>query len=135
MKAVRMFSALRQMARDPEGKVLLASAVTALALGTIVYSVLEGWSLLDSLYFSVVTLATVGFGDLVPTTDGAKLFTIGYIILGIGILAGFASELLKFRGTPIVNRLHAASTIEHVVVEDTAKVVDVARGPGPDEGR
>ena len=58
---------------------------------------LEGWSLLDSLYFSVVTLATVGFGDLTPTTDLAKLFTVGYITVGIGIVAAFASELTKFR--------------------------------------
>jgi len=92
-----MFKPLRRMASEPEGKVLVASLVAMLALGTVVYSVLEGWSPLDALYFSVVTLATVGFGDLTPTTDPAKLFTIGYIIAGIGILAAFATELTKQR--------------------------------------
>jgi hypothetical protein len=92
-----MFTPLRRLASEPEGKVLLASAGSMLAFGTLAYSFLEGWSLLDSLYFSVVTLATVGFGDLTPTTDLAKLFTIGYIISGIGILAAFASELTKQR--------------------------------------
>jgi voltage-gated potassium channel len=92
-----MFTPLRRLASEPEGKVLLASAGSMLALGTVAYSFLEGWSPLNALYFSVVTLATVGFGDLTPTTDLAKLFTIGYIITGIGILAGFASELTKQR--------------------------------------
>ncbi len=92
-----MFTPLRELAREPEGKVLLTSAATALAVGTVVYHVLEGWSFIDSFYFSVVTLATVGYGDLHPTTDAAKLFTVAYILVGIGILAGFASELTKHR--------------------------------------
>ena len=92
-----MFAPMRAVARDPEGKVLLLSAATMVAVGTVAYHVLEGWSFLDSLYFSVVTLATVGFGDLTPTTELAKLFTVGYITVGIGIVAAFASELTKFR--------------------------------------
>jgi hypothetical protein len=121
-----MFTPLRTMARDPEGKVLLISAATMLATGTVVYSALEGWTPIDSLYFSVVTLATVGFGDLTPTTDVAKLFTVGYIIFGIGILAAFASELTKRRGTPVVDRLHAASEKERGIVSDVERAVDEA---------
>ena len=64
-----MFAPMRAVARDPEGKVLLLGAATMVAVGTVTYHLLEGWSFLDSLYFSVVTLATVGFGDLTPTTD------------------------------------------------------------------
>ena len=118
-----MFTPLRTMARDPEGKVLLFSAVATIAVGTVVYSALEGWSLLDALYFSVVTLATVGFGDLTPTTDVAKLFTVGYIITGIGILAAFASELTKRRGAPLADRIRTAQTVEHTDVEDVEEVV------------
>ena len=92
-----MFKPLRALARDPEGKALLIGAMSMILVGTIVYSILEHWSLVDSLYFSVVTLATVGFGDLHPTTTASKLFTVGYVITGIGILAAFASELTKQR--------------------------------------
>jgi voltage-gated potassium channel len=113
-----MFTPLRTMAGDPEGKVLLVSAATTVAAGTVIYSALEGWTLIDSLYFSVVTLATVGFGDLTPTTDVAKLFTVAYIITGIGILAGFASELTKHRGARVVDRIRTAETVKHAVVED-----------------
>jgi hypothetical protein len=107
-----LFSTLRGLARDPEGKVLLGSAITTVAVGTVVYMVLEGWSAIDALYFSVVTLATVGFGDLHPTTDEAKLFTVGYIIFGVGILAGFVSEVARRRtdrtSTPVIDEVEAA---------------------------
>jgi hypothetical protein len=61
-------------------------ALSALLLGTLVYHWLEGWSYLDSLYFCVISLATVGYGDLTPTTPFTKIFTIVYIVNGIGIL-------------------------------------------------
>ena len=103
-----MFTPLRAVARDPEGKVLLVSAVSIIAIGTIAYTVIEGWSPLNALYFCVVTLATVGYGDLHPTTDVGKLFTVGYILAGIGVLAAFASELTKHRrsGERIAEDLH-----------------------------
>ncbi len=92
-----MFSATRAMLGNPESRVLLVSAVSMVAVGTVVYMFLEGWSVVDALYFSVVALATVGFGDLTPTTELAKLFTVAYIISGLGILGAFITELGKQR--------------------------------------
>lgn len=69
-------------------------ALTTLGIGTAFYHFVEGWSWIDSLYFCVVTLATVGYGDYVPTTDFAKVFTIFYILTGVGIIASFAHSLL-----------------------------------------
>ena len=76
-------------------KVLSAAAAFVVATGTVAFHYLEDWSWVDSLYFSVVAVTTVGFGDLVPTTDAAKLFTVGYIITGIGILGLFLNERLR----------------------------------------
>lgn len=45
-----------------------------LLLGVLVYRWLEGWSVIDALYFCTITLATIGYGDLTPTTPLAKLF-------------------------------------------------------------
>ena len=100
-----MFSGLRAMAREPESRILLAAAGTTLVVGTVGYMLLEHWSPVDALYFCVVTLATVGFGDLHPTTELSRLFTIGYILVGVGILAGFISELAKHRTGVVSGRM------------------------------
>jgi hypothetical protein len=57
-----------------------------LALGTLVYHWLEGWNYLDALYFCVISLATIGYGDFTPTTQIGRAFTIVYVINGIVIL-------------------------------------------------
>jgi len=92
-----MFTALRFMLRDPQGRLILLWAFGQIVLGTIVFRWLEGWSIIDSVYFSVVTLATVGFGDLHPTGDATKIFTIIYILFGLGVIAAFISEITKRR--------------------------------------
>jgi hypothetical protein len=117
-----MFKPMRSMASDPEGKVLLVSTFLLLATGTVVYTLLEGWSPLDSLYFCVVTLATVGFGDYTPTTDLAKLFTIAYIIGGIGILATFVSELMKHRGDSALLLARRTASVEATVAREAEAI-------------
>jgi hypothetical protein len=68
---------------------LLFLTSTVLGLGTIMYRFLEKWDWIDCIYFSVVTLTTVGYGDIAPATTGGKIFTIFYIIMGLGIILNF----------------------------------------------
>ena len=70
-------------------KILATAAFGLLAVGTIVYHFLEDWSWVDSLYFATVAVTTVGFGDLVPTGDGSKLFTVAYILIGMTIITSY----------------------------------------------
>lgn len=79
-------------------RVLAGSAAILLGIATVVFRWLEGWSWVDSFYFSAVAVTTVGFGDLTPTTDGAKLFTVVYIFSGIAIVTAFIDARLKRRG-------------------------------------
>lgn len=72
--------------RDPGSRPVLVWALLTLLLGTLVYHWLEGWNYLDALYFSVISLATIGYGDFVPTTPVSRAFTIVYVINGIVIL-------------------------------------------------
>ncbi|HYW87934.1 MAG TPA: potassium channel family protein [Chloroflexota bacterium] len=81
--------------RDPELRVATTLLVLTLAVGTVVYTLVEGWSLLDAFYFCIVTLATIGYGDFAPKTAAGKLFTIGYIIVGIGLVAIFAKRIAE----------------------------------------
>lgn len=91
----RFARAIRLSIADPEFRALLAIIAALLGVGTIFYSNVEGWHWFDSLYFSVVTLATVGYGDFTPQTTLGKLFTMIYIFLGIGVLVAFASKMVR----------------------------------------
>jgi len=75
--------------RDKQYLKLLFLTTSVIGMGTIVFRFLEKWDWLDCLYFSVVTLTTVGYGDFAPTTSAGKVFTIFYIILGLGIILNF----------------------------------------------
>jgi voltage-gated potassium channel Kch len=75
-----------------------ATGVVALAVlvtGTVFYHIVEKLNWLDSIYFSVITLATVGYGDITPHTNLGKLFTIFYVLTGVGIIATFANLLIR----------------------------------------
>jgi voltage-gated potassium channel len=63
----------------------LSALVGIIAIGTVVYHTLEGWSWADSFYFSVCSITTVGYGDLAPTTEGARLFTAFYVLVGVAV--------------------------------------------------
>jgi len=61
--------------------------VLLMLAGTFGYHLLEGWPLLDSLYMTIITLSTVGFGELQPLSPAGRLFTSVLILLGVGTLA------------------------------------------------
>lgn len=87
--------------KKEETKALLAATMTILFIGTIFYHRVEDMSFIDSFYFSFVTLATIGYGDLTPVTTIGKLFTVIYGILGLGLVSlsvgVIARELVQSR--------------------------------------
>jgi hypothetical protein len=83
---------------DHQFRILAGFAVGLLVVGTVVYRLLEDWSWVDSLYFSVVAVTTVGFGDLTPSTDVSKLFTVVYILSGITIITTYLRMRMSRRG-------------------------------------
>ncbi len=90
---LRFVNTLRRSLRDSEFQALTSLVALTLVSGTLFYRGVEGWSLLDSLYFSVVTLTTVGYGDLHPTTAYGKIFTIFYLLFGVGLIAAFIGKV------------------------------------------
>jgi voltage-gated potassium channel len=90
---IRFFRALAAATWDPASRGVVILAALTLATGTFFYRWSEGWGYVDALYFSVTTLTTIGFGDLLPSSTGAKLFTIMYSFIGIGIIAAFITSL------------------------------------------
>jgi len=73
----------------------LISLLIVFAAGTCGYSLIEGWSLFDSLYMTVITLATVGFREVAPLSDGGRAFTILLIVFGAGIIAYAVGSMVQ----------------------------------------
>jgi len=80
---------------DQAFRALGAILLSLLAIGTVAFHLVEGWDWLDSLYFCVITMATVGYGDFHPVTPLGKVLAMVYIVVGLGVLVGFAQQLLK----------------------------------------
>jgi voltage-gated potassium channel Kch len=94
----RFFRGLWNGLKDPNFRALCLWLLVILFLGTWFYARVEGWNALDALYFSITTLATVGYGDFYPHTPAGKIFTIFYILVGIGLLSGFIVLLAERSG-------------------------------------
>ncbi len=62
----------------------IAALVAILTLGTLGYIVIEGWSLLDAAYMAVTTVTTVGFREVHELSDRGRVFTIFYVLTGVG---------------------------------------------------
>lgn len=71
---------------DPRARPIFIYAVLMIGVGAAIYHWLEGWSWVDSFYFVVVTLTTIGYGDFAPTTTVTKVITIFYGLNGLILL-------------------------------------------------
>lgn len=67
-------------------RVVLLAVAAAILLGTAAFHLLEGWSILDSLYVTAQTVTTVGFGDLTPRTPGGRAFAVVFMMVSVGIV-------------------------------------------------
>ena len=86
-------------------KIMVAILLAYICVGAVFYHSIENWKWLDSFYFTVVTLATVGYGDFTPKTDAGKLFTMPFIFIGIGMFVYTANTFLRHRAEVRLNKL------------------------------
>jgi hypothetical protein len=89
----RLAKAIYRAFEDPEFHALVSLMLVLLVTGTMFYVLHEGWSIVDALYFCVMTMSTVGYGDLTPTSSLSKIFTIVYSLITIGVFVGVATKL------------------------------------------
>ncbi len=84
---------IQGLREDREFRFLLVFIVLLLIASTAFYMIAERWTCIDSIYFSVMTMATIGYGDLTPTTDVSKIFTIVFSFLSVGSFVSFAAKI------------------------------------------
>ena len=67
-------------------RIVLLAVLAAIVVGTVAFHLLEGWSILDSLYVTVQTVTTVGFGDVTPRTTLGRVFATVFMMVGVGVV-------------------------------------------------
>lgn len=65
----------------------IISLITMLGVEALIFSKIEGWAYLDGIYFSVVSMLTIGFGDFEPTQTATRVLLFPFAILTIAQLA------------------------------------------------
>ena len=104
----RAWPTYRSLVRSRPIAVRLAKALVmvsaTLFAGTLAYHKLEGWSFGRAFYVSCITVATVGFGDMSPASQGGRAFTVGYVFIGSAIVANMLQSVAAI---PITMRKRA----------------------------
>ena len=97
-------------------KITLIGLFTIIIIGTFGFHFIEGWSFIDSFYTTIITLATVGYGDFTPRTAEGKMFAVFVIIFGVGTMLysfGLISEtVIEVRLRRLLGRGKLEKTIE-----------------------
>jgi voltage-gated potassium channel len=70
--------------------------IVVIAVGTVGYMLIEHWTLLDSLFMTVTTIFTVGYGEIHPQTGIGRVFTLIVIILGVGTILYGIGAMVEF---------------------------------------
>jgi voltage-gated potassium channel len=76
-------------------KIFLAVFFTIIVCGTLGFMVIEDISITDAFYFSIVTISTVGYGDIHPSTTGGKILAVFLIIMGVGTFLGVIANVTE----------------------------------------
>ncbi len=91
----RMLRALKYAAKEEHFAAVLGASIALILVGTVTYSLGEGWTVGNGFYFAICTLTTSSIADpsLTLTHEALKIFTAFYVLTGIGILVELAREL------------------------------------------
>jgi len=94
---------------------VLALLVAVTACGTIGYQLIEGWSAFDSLYMTVITVASVGFQEVHPLSTAGRAFTIGLIVVGLSAVAYALGTITAFWVEGDLSHLWEKRTMERQI--------------------
>ncbi|CAM8973738.1 unnamed protein product [Rhodiola kirilowii] len=145
MMIMRELKAIEAEAEKPEtqsgsiirqGVVLL---VLYLVLGIVIYTLnrknfsgVETNPVVDALYFCIVTMCTIGYGDIAPLTPGTKIFACFFVLIGFGfidiLLSGVVNYVLDLQESMILTGIQVNNAKSHVGFSARDYIIDVEKG-------
>jgi voltage-gated potassium channel len=76
--------------------ILVAALLATVVVGTAGFMLIEHLGLVDAVYMTVITLSTVGFGEVKPLSAAGRLFTIALLVIGVGLIAYTLGTIIEF---------------------------------------
>jgi voltage-gated potassium channel len=76
--------------------IVVLLSVFLVGVGTAGYMVIEDWSALDALYMTVITLSTIGYGEVNPVSPNGRVFTLFLIVMGVGFFLYVIGNVVQF---------------------------------------
>ena len=98
---MNFFTIIWSFLRDDNYRKLLITTSGIILIGTIIFHKIEGWSIIDAMYFTVITLTTVGYGDIYPVSTMGKILCLLMCFWGnflISLLIVSMAGVIEFDG-------------------------------------
>ena len=84
------------MDRTAQPTIVVLFSVLLIALGTAGYMLIEDWNMLDALYMTVITVSTIGYGEVHTVSPQGRIFTLVLIVLGVGFFLYVIGNVVQF---------------------------------------
>ena len=91
--------------------------VLTIAIGSVGYMIIEGYRFVDAVYMTVITMATVGFREVIPLTDAGKIFTVFLIIFSLGIFGYVITQVTRIIFEGVLHQSYKAYQLRKKIVK------------------
>jgi voltage-gated potassium channel len=108
--------------------VALAALLTLTLSGTVGYVLIEQADWFDALYMTVITLSTIGYGEIFPLSHGGRAFTIVLIVTGVGTVAYILTSMGQVFAMDVFSRLTAGNSMQKQIDRTTHHIIVCGHG-------